>query len=93
MVWKNDKSENFQQVSTDFSNATVELTSLSVLGHLLLDNSREGGVDRLLAGILLVEEEVQGGVTAHEGGSEPVLLLDQNIQQVGLVIVLGVRSG
>ena len=50
-------------------------------------------MNRLLAGILLVEEQVQGGVPAHEGGSEPVLLLDQNIQQVGLVIVLGVRSG
>ena len=49
-------------------------------------------MNRLLAGILLVEEQVQGGVPAHEGGSEPVLLLDQNIQQVGLVIVLGVRS-
>ena len=94
MVWKNDKSENFQQVSTDFGTIREgKFTSLSVLSQLLLDNSREGGVDRLLAGILLVEEEVQGGVTAHEGGSEPVLLLDQNIQQVGIVIVIGVRSG
>ena len=63
-----------------------------MLSQLLLDNSREGRVNRLLAGILLIKEEVQGGVTADEGGSESVLLLDQNIQQVGLVIVLGVRS-
>ena len=75
-VWKNDKSENFQQVSTDFSAIREgKFTSLSVLSQLLLDNSREGGVNGLLAGILLIKEEVQGGVTADEGGSEPVLLL------------------
>ena len=51
-------------------------------------------MDDLVAGVLLVEEEVEGGLPATEGRGELVLLLYENIKEVcvGVIVILRVRS-
>lgn len=51
-------------------------------------------MDDLVEGILLVQEEVEGGLAAGERGGEPVLLLDKNVKKVctGVIVVFRVRS-
>ena len=51
-------------------------------------------MDDLVAGIPLVQEEVEGGLAAGERRGEPVLLLYQSIKKVctGVIVVFRVRS-
>ena len=63
------------------------LTISSVGKELLLDDLGQRGVDRLVPGVGLVHEDLHGGVPDLVGGLELDLVLDQDIEQVGVVHV------